>query len=41
MTVFNSSRVDYLAGNIKIDEYVTHNRKLEEINAGFHDMHVS
>ncbi|KAG6903320.1 S-(hydroxymethyl)glutathione dehydrogenase [Termitomyces sp. Mi166 len=30
---------DYLSGKVKIDEYVTHHRKLEEINAGFHDMH--
>ena len=32
---------DYLKGTIKIDEYVTHHRKLSEINDGFHDMHVS
>jgi len=31
---------DYLAGKIKVDEYVTHERKFEEINAGFHDMHA-
>ncbi|KXN87969.1 S-(hydroxymethyl)glutathione dehydrogenase [Leucoagaricus sp. SymC.cos] len=31
---------DYLRGNIKIDEYVTHHRKLADINEGFHDMHV-
>ena len=24
---------------MKIDEYVTHHRKLAEINDGFHDMH--
>ncbi|KAG5716085.1 S-(hydroxymethyl)glutathione dehydrogenase [Termitomyces sp. T112] len=30
---------DYLNGKVKIDEYVTHHRKLDEINAGFHDMH--
>ncbi|KIJ26025.1 hypothetical protein M422DRAFT_192753 [Sphaerobolus stellatus SS14] len=30
---------DYLQGKIKVDEYVTHERKLNEINAGFHDMH--
>jgi len=33
--------VDYLAGKLKVDEYVTHNRTLTEINEGFHDMHVS
>lgn len=32
---------DYLQGKVKIDEYVTHHRKFEEINDGFHDMHVS
>lgn len=32
---------DYLAGKLKVDEYVTHNRTLREINEGFHDMHVS
>ena len=32
---------DYLAGKVKVDEYVTHGRKFNEINAGFHDMHVS
>ncbi|KAF8511168.1 chaperonin 10-like protein [Gautieria morchelliformis] len=31
---------DYLQGKIKIDEYVTHNRKLSEINSAFHDMHA-
>ncbi|KAJ7873276.1 class III ADH enzyme [Mycena olivaceomarginata] len=30
---------DYLGGKVKIDEYVTHHRKLAEINAGFEDMH--
>ncbi|KAI0723032.1 class III ADH enzyme [Earliella scabrosa] len=30
---------DYLQGKVKIDEYVTHHRKLAEINEGFHDMH--
>ncbi|KAF8138673.1 chaperonin 10-like protein [Boletus edulis] len=30
---------DYLNGKLKIDEYVTHHRKFEEINEGFHDMH--
>lgn len=32
--------IDYLAGKVKVDEYVTHHRKFDEINAGFHDMHV-
>lgn len=32
--------LDYLKGTLKIDEYVTHQRKFEEINEGFHDMHV-
>jgi len=31
---------DYLQGKVKIDEYVTHHRKFEEINKGFHDMHA-
>ncbi|KAG6907841.1 formate dehydrogenase (NAD+) [Tephrocybe rancida] len=31
---------DYLNGKVKIDEYVTHHRVLNEINAGFHDMHA-
>ncbi|CAL1701551.1 unnamed protein product [Somion occarium] len=30
---------DYLQGNVKIDEYVTHTRKFSEIGEGFHDMH--
>ncbi|KAJ6510142.1 class III ADH enzyme [Mycena vitilis] len=30
---------DYLDGKVKIDEYVTHHRKLAEINEGFGDMH--
>ncbi|RPD66696.1 class III ADH enzyme [Lentinus tigrinus ALCF2SS1-7] len=30
---------DYLQGKVKIDEYVTHHRKLDDINEGFHDMH--
>ncbi|KAF8665625.1 hypothetical protein AX16_000080 [Volvariella volvacea WC 439] len=30
---------DYLGGRVKIDEYVTHHRKLADINEGFHDMH--
>ncbi|KAF5369761.1 hypothetical protein D9758_001333 [Tetrapyrgos nigripes] len=31
---------DYMAGKVKIDEYVTHYRKFEELNEGFHDMHA-
>lgn len=30
---------DYLAGKVKVDEYVTHHRTLAEINEGFGDMH--
>ncbi|OBZ76442.1 S-(hydroxymethyl)glutathione dehydrogenase [Grifola frondosa] len=30
---------DYLQGKVKVDEYVTHHRKLEDINEGFNDMH--
>jgi len=30
---------DYLNGKVKIDEYVTHHRKLADINDGFGDMH--
>jgi S-(hydroxymethyl)glutathione dehydrogenase/alcohol dehydrogenase len=30
---------DYLAGKMKVDEYVTHQRKLAEIAKGFDDMH--
>jgi S-(hydroxymethyl)glutathione dehydrogenase/alcohol dehydrogenase len=32
---------DYLEGKMKVDEYVTHERTLGDINEGFHDMHVS
>ncbi|KAH8102812.1 class III ADH enzyme [Phellopilus nigrolimitatus] len=31
---------DYLAGKVKVDEYVTHARSFAEINGGFHDMHA-
>jgi len=31
---------DYLAGKVKVDEYVTHHRNFAEINDGFHDMHA-
>lgn len=34
-------RLDYLAGKVKVDEYVTHHRTLADIFEGFHDMHVS
>ena len=37
----NIKATDYLKGALKIDEYVTHNRTLADINDGFHDMHVS
>ncbi|PFH52617.1 hypothetical protein AMATHDRAFT_74091 [Amanita thiersii Skay4041] len=30
----------YLAGKLRVDEYVTHHRKLAEMNEGFHDMHA-
>jgi S-(hydroxymethyl)glutathione dehydrogenase/alcohol dehydrogenase len=30
---------DYLQGKMKVDEYVTHERTLGDINEGFHDMH--
>jgi len=30
---------DYLVGKVKVDEFVTHHRKLDDINEGFHDMH--
>jgi S-(hydroxymethyl)glutathione dehydrogenase/alcohol dehydrogenase len=30
-----------MTGTLKVDEYVTHQRKLEDINEGFNDMHVS
>ncbi|TEB35383.1 class III ADH enzyme [Coprinellus micaceus] len=30
---------DYLNGKLRVDEYVTHHRKLTDINEGFHDMH--
>ncbi|PVG03701.1 glutathione-dependent formaldehyde dehydrogenase [Serendipita vermifera] len=31
---------EYLAGKLKVDEYVTHNRTLDDINQGFDDMHT-
>jgi S-(hydroxymethyl)glutathione dehydrogenase / alcohol dehydrogenase len=31
---------DYLQGKVKVDEYVTHEYKLAEINDGFETMHV-
>ena len=40
LTLFFSA-TDYLKGNVKVDEYVTHGYKLSEINDGFDAMHVS
>lgn len=37
----SDSAADYLQGNVKVDEYVTHNFKLAGINDGFDAMHVS
>lgn len=31
---------DYLDGHLQIDEYITHQRKLEDLAEGFNDMHV-
>jgi S-(hydroxymethyl)glutathione dehydrogenase/alcohol dehydrogenase len=31
---------DYMKGTVKIDEYITHNFKFEDINKGFDAMHV-
>ncbi|KAI0317741.1 class III ADH enzyme [Amylostereum chailletii] len=31
---------DYLKGGVKVDEYITHSFKLEDINKGFDAMHV-
>jgi hypothetical protein len=33
--------IDYLAGTLWVDEFVTHHQKLDGINQGFDDMHVS
>lgn len=41
LSLFDQSFPDYLAGKVKVDEYVTHHRNFVEINDGFHDMHVS
>jgi hypothetical protein len=30
-----------MQGKLKVDEYVTHHRTLEDIDQGFHDMHAS
>jgi hypothetical protein len=35
------SVADYLKGNVKVDEYVTHDYKLAGINDGFDAMHVN
>jgi S-(hydroxymethyl)glutathione dehydrogenase/alcohol dehydrogenase len=32
---------DYLKGTLWVDEFVSHHQKLEDINKGFEDMHVS
>ena len=37
----SASAADYLKGNVKVDEYVTHGYKLADINEGFDAMHVS
>jgi len=34
-------RSDYLKGTLWVDEFVTHHQKLDDINKGFDDMHVS
>ncbi|KAF8738151.1 hypothetical protein AX14_011737 [Amanita brunnescens Koide BX004] len=31
---------EYLKGKLRIDEYVTHSRKLSDLYEGFHDMHT-
>lgn len=36
-----TSVADYLKGNVKVDEYVTHDYKLAGINDGFDAMHVN
>ena len=33
------SSADYLNGTLWVDEFVTHHQPLEQINAGFEDMH--
>jgi hypothetical protein len=37
----SDSAADYLQGNVKVDEYVTHSYKLAGINDGFDAMHVN
>jgi hypothetical protein len=32
---------DYLAGDLMVDDFVTHHRKLTDLFEGFNDMHVS
>lgn len=34
-------QTDYMAGKLKVDEFVTHERGLEDINQAFSDIHVS
>ena len=41
MGFLNVGSSDYLQGKVKVDEYVTHHRKLSDLYEGFHDMHVS
>ena len=41
LTGFFLSVADYLKGNVKVDEYVTHDYKLAGINDGFDAMHVN
>ncbi|GME89415.1 unnamed protein product [[Candida] boidinii] len=31
---------DYLSGTLKVDEFITHRHKLDDINKAFHDMHA-
>jgi S-(hydroxymethyl)glutathione dehydrogenase/alcohol dehydrogenase len=31
---------DYLDGNLKVDEFITHRQTLGGINDAFHDMHA-
>ena len=32
--------LDYMSGTLWVDEFVTHNQQLEDINKGFDDMHA-
>ena len=31
---------DYMAGNLKVDEFITHNKPIEEVNTAFDLMHA-